>query len=311
MYVAKGERLTKADDFTQLNEKFIKARRDYEMLLESSMSHPPQPTYGRPAYTYGGPPPQSQTPAGGYAPQGQQPDQRYYSPGPAEPQYPPQGGPQPFYFIPPSQQGQVPARGRTPSNPNASTDDLYSAPPARTNANDPRRQTIAFDPRTAAPGGAIGGHVGGPQELATGSFDSPVDNRHSYMGAPPQQGTPQPGYDYAPRPFSPETSKPLNAQPSDPYSQAPVDSYQAQGAPTHAIHTLPSQQQRIPQQPSAPPPSVPTNAGSPVYQAFGTGYQAYQPPGAGGAPPAAGGGGYGRQPVGAAGASASEEGFYR
>ncbi len=34
-----------SDDFTQLNEKFIKARRDYEALLESSMSHPPQPTY--------------------------------------------------------------------------------------------------------------------------------------------------------------------------------------------------------------------------------------------------------------------------
>jgi signal transducing adaptor molecule len=288
------------------------------MLLESSMSHPPQPTYGRPAYTYGAPPP-SQTPAGGYAPQGQQPDQRYYSPGPAEPQYPPQGGPQPFYFIPPSQQGQNPAqgRGRTPSNPNASTDDLYTAPPARTNASDPRRQTIAFDPRTAAPGGAVGTHPGGPQELATGAFDSPIDNRHSYMGAPAQQGTPGPGgYDYAPRPFSPETGKPLNAQPSDPYSQVPTDNYQSGGASQHAIHTLPSQQ-RIPQQPSAPPPSAPTNAGSPVYQAYSGGYQAYQPPGA---VPGAGGAttgaatvpGYGRQPVGAAGAAnGSEEGFYR
>ncbi|KAG5986191.1 ESCRT-0 subunit protein hse1 [Claviceps pusilla] len=35
----------KKDDFTQLNEKFIKARRDYEALLESSMSHPPQHNY--------------------------------------------------------------------------------------------------------------------------------------------------------------------------------------------------------------------------------------------------------------------------
>ena len=34
-----------ADDFTQLNEKFIKARRDYEALLESSMAHPPQHSY--------------------------------------------------------------------------------------------------------------------------------------------------------------------------------------------------------------------------------------------------------------------------
>lgn len=284
------------------------------MLLESSMSHPPQPTYGRPAYAYGAPPP-SQTPAGGYAPQGQQPDQRFYSSGPAEPQYPPQGGPQPFYFIPPSQQGQAPAQGqgRTPSNPNASSDDLYAAPPPRTNANDPRRQTIAFDPRTAAPGGAAGAHPGGPQELATGAFDSPIDNRNSYIGAPLQQATPQPGgYDYAPRPFSPETSKPLSAQPSDPYSQQQqhADGYQV-GAPQHAIHTLPSQQQRLPQQPSAPPPSVPTNAGSPVYQAYSGGYQAYQPPGAGAsAPPAPGTAAYGRQPVGAA-ANGSEESFYR
>lgn len=260
------------------------------MLLESSMSHPPQPTYGRPAYAYGAPPP-SQIPASGYAPQGQQPDQRYYSPAPAEPQYPPQGGPQPFYFIPPSQQGQAPAqpRGRTPSNPNASSDDLYAAPPARTNANDPRRQTIAFDPRPSAPGGG-----GGPQELATGAFDSPIDPRHGYLGAPPQQGTPQP---------------------SDPYSQQPpADNYQT-GAPQHAIHTLPSQQ-RIPQQPSAPPPSVaPANTGSPVYQAYSAGYQAYQPPGVGGAsaPPAAAAAGaptYGRQPVGPT-TNGIEENFYR
>lgn len=71
-----------ADDFTQLNEKFIKARRDYETLLESSMSHPPQPTYGygRPAQPqpYGGVP-------AGYPPQTAQPaqdPQRYYTPNP-------------------------------------------------------------------------------------------------------------------------------------------------------------------------------------------------------------------------------------
>ncbi|KAK8100704.1 Class E vacuolar protein-sorting machinery protein hse1 [Apiospora kogelbergensis] len=77
----------KKDDFTQLNEKFIKARRDYEALLESSMSHPPGPTYHqyahRPSipgqgYPGGGP---------GYAPQGTpapapQDPQRYYTPGP-------------------------------------------------------------------------------------------------------------------------------------------------------------------------------------------------------------------------------------
>lgn len=67
------------DDFTQLNEKFIKARRDYESLLETSMSQPSQTPFGRPTqlpYNYSG---------GGYPPQGPtpQPDSsRYYTPNP-------------------------------------------------------------------------------------------------------------------------------------------------------------------------------------------------------------------------------------
>lgn len=56
------------DEFTQLNEKFIKARRDYEALLEASMAQsgqtpyarPGQPPYGYPAgYPQGPPPPQA------------------------------------------------------------------------------------------------------------------------------------------------------------------------------------------------------------------------------------------------------------
>lgn len=83
------------DDFTQLNEKFIKARRDYESLLESSMSHPPQPTY----HQYAPRPPQMMHGYGGGAPPGpgypsqappqhQHDPQRFYTPGP---QGPPQG----------------------------------------------------------------------------------------------------------------------------------------------------------------------------------------------------------------------------
>lgn len=67
-----------ADDFTQLNEKFIKARRDYEALLETSMSHPPQHNYQQYAMR-----PVQQAyppPAGTYPPQGQDP-QRFYTPG--------------------------------------------------------------------------------------------------------------------------------------------------------------------------------------------------------------------------------------
>jgi len=83
----------KKDDFTQLNEKFIKARRDYEALLESSMSHPPGPTYHqyamRPAIPQGYPTP---VPGGYGAPPPQQDPQRFYTPAPQEPsqqQYPP------------------------------------------------------------------------------------------------------------------------------------------------------------------------------------------------------------------------------
>lgn len=74
-----GPILMVIDDFTQLNEKFIKARRDYESLLEASMSQPPQPQYGRPSqqpYSYGG----------AYPPQGphqaQADPNRYYTPNP-------------------------------------------------------------------------------------------------------------------------------------------------------------------------------------------------------------------------------------
>lgn len=61
------------DDFQQLNEKFIKARRDYEALLESSMAQSAQ-QYARPgpaAYGYGGGPPAAQS----------YPPQRFYTPG--------------------------------------------------------------------------------------------------------------------------------------------------------------------------------------------------------------------------------------
>lgn len=72
--VTEDSTLTLSDDFQQLNEKFIKARRDYESMLEASMAQSAQ-QYGRPAqspYGYGGsgpPPPQ------GYPPQ------RYFTPG--------------------------------------------------------------------------------------------------------------------------------------------------------------------------------------------------------------------------------------
>ena len=67
------------DEFTQLNEKFIKARRDYESLLEASMAHPAQPQYGRPGQPQPGYPGAGPV---GYPPGPPQPDQRYFTPHP-------------------------------------------------------------------------------------------------------------------------------------------------------------------------------------------------------------------------------------
>lgn len=72
-YLVKSWLTFNADDFQQLNEKFIKARRDYEALLESSMAQSAQ-AYARPgpaAYGYGATAPPQQ----GYPPQ------RFYTPG--------------------------------------------------------------------------------------------------------------------------------------------------------------------------------------------------------------------------------------
>ncbi|KAG6012640.1 hypothetical protein E4U41_005258, partial [Claviceps citrina] len=128
----------KKDDFTQLNEKFIKARRDYEALLESSMSQPPQHNY-RPYVMRPAPPPGQQGYAGGvggsggggggYRLQGQAPPPQdpYYGqaappsehslyqpsspPPPPNTNYQPQGPPASPYYV---AGAQVPARGPTP-----------------------------------------------------------------------------------------------------------------------------------------------------------------------------------------------------
>ncbi|KAI0019148.1 hypothetical protein F4780DRAFT_793638 [Xylariomycetidae sp. FL0641] len=190
----------KKDDFTQLNEKFIKARRDYESLLEASMSHPPQPTY----HQYAPRPPMPQgygvpggTPGPGYAPQGpppvqvQQDPQRYYTPGPQGPpqeqiQYqatsPPPNfqrqtpGPAPFYLrapegpaqagAPPPQQyppqaGPPPAQQQPPYAPQGA-----SAPP-------PQQYTPLVEP---------------PSSVAAGKQPATTSS------PPPQQQPQQPQY---------------------------------------------------------------------------------------------------------------------
>ncbi|KAI5849760.1 hypothetical protein BZA05DRAFT_436990 [Tricharina praecox] len=97
-----GKYSQKKDDFVALNEKFIKARRDYELLLESSMSQTAAAHYGRPPaaanpYTY--------PPADAYGNPGQ-----YYSNAP--PHHAPSASPQSASpYGPPQHQQPKPAHG--------------------------------------------------------------------------------------------------------------------------------------------------------------------------------------------------------
>ncbi|EME49693.1 hypothetical protein DOTSEDRAFT_68460 [Dothistroma septosporum NZE10] len=312
----------KKDDFTQLNEKFIKARRDYEALLESSMSqpqyqqqypvrqrqpsHPPQHQqlpYALQQPSMQGYPPQAPSHTQGYqvqppyASQGQhlppQSDvQRYYSPVPGEqpPQQggftslylqngPPQGAtnvPAPFHFIPGGlHQGGPPSTDiRRKPSPNAlrgnnPSSDPYGAPGFQGQVRPNSIHTL---------------NSGNPQELAT--VESPADSRHSYPSAQfQQQPNPQPdAQNQAYEAYSQHSQGPPGqpqAQPSHLKndrdglpSRQRTASFES---PTSVYSTQQDGHQHVPQQPSAPPPGVPTSpglqtSGQPPYQA----YQPYQ-----------------------------------
>ncbi|KAL9002613.1 MAG: hypothetical protein Q9188_004468 [Gyalolechia gomerana] len=260
-----GKYSQKKDDFTQLNEKFIKARRDYESLLEASISQPAQPQYGRhgqPQYGYGG--------GGGYPPQGgavpsQQAPARYYTPNPQEsqtpqPQNPPQNGPLPFTYG--GQQPSVPTpqapypsndpRGRTPS---------ASQPPPSSNPYEHRPQST-YD---------------NPQELSTNSYASPTDGR-------PQGYPQQPNAEYSPSVYTPGVDDPPPPQQSyashqQPYPQGPPPQQQQQQQQQQPYGPgSVSQHQQIPthKPPRAPSP-IPQN--QTPYPALNSGPQhgAYQP----------------------------------
>ncbi|KAK3115317.1 ESCRT-0 subunit protein hse1 [Teratosphaeriaceae sp. CCFEE 6253] len=93
-----GKYSQKKDEFTQLNEKFIKARRDYEHLLEGSMAAPPQ-QYQQQQY----PVRARQTSQPMYAPQQQPQHQGPYGGGGPPQGYPPQGPPSAHAAYPPQQ----------------------------------------------------------------------------------------------------------------------------------------------------------------------------------------------------------------
>ncbi|KAI7229140.1 Class E vacuolar protein-sorting machinery protein, partial [Hortaea werneckii] len=120
-----GRYSQKKDDFTQLNEKFIKARRDYEALLESSMSHPPQP-YQQQQQQFPIRTPQASHPM--YPPPQQQ-RQPYGAPPPAG--YPPQGPPPTSAQGYPPQQPPFAAAQSQPHLPQQDPQQFYSpAPPS-------------------------------------------------------------------------------------------------------------------------------------------------------------------------------------
>ncbi|KAL7970378.1 hypothetical protein HDV63DRAFT_404256 [Trichoderma sp. SZMC 28014] len=298
----------KKDDFTQLNEKFIKARRDYESLLETSMSHPPQHNYqqyamrpGHQAY----PPP-----AGTYPPQGQDP-QRFYTPGPqGRPQYqqtsspppnfpqpgaPAQGSshpaPTPFYVAgaetpagqPPASQ-QYPPRDNAPGiPPNGS-----QPPPLKTTTSPPPQNFNPFQqPPNQQPPSTYGA-----QELATSVYDSPIapnnpNSANTFSSSVYSQDGPAVPHPNDNEPIAPYSSQ---QQPSyqsyQPHQQSPPQQSQNAMAPPPLHPSGPSYESRQNQ---------PGQSGAGAGAGSGGQYRPYVPPGSS-EPSAPGPNDYYRQP---------------
>ncbi|KAI9805914.1 MAG: ESCRT-0 subunit protein hse1 [Sarcosagium campestre] len=299
--VQDNEEIT-VNDFTQLNEKFIKARRDYESLLETSMSQPAQPQYGRPpqsAYGYGAAAPH------GYPPP-QQDNQQYYPPNAQdqEQQDLAQTGANNFYVppnqlrpssIPPPQSLQPQGGpGRAPTN--------QQLQPNSSNPYAPRPQSTYEN----------------PQELATSIYDSPVASSHPQQQQQQQQQHQQPpqqqyppaqvhNTEYSPSVYSPNSPPPPSGpvqeygyppqaqgsqqdaplKQSQPYGAYQTPQAQAQGSLQHAplkqsqpygaFQTPQAQAAHSQQQQSYPTyaaPSVPSTSPPPPKQQQGTGYPA-------------------------------------
>ncbi|KAK3984091.1 autophagy-related protein 13 [Cladorrhinum sp. PSN332] len=253
----------KKDDFTQLNEKFIKARRDYEALLESSMSHPPGPNYHqyamRPQIPQGYPPQQ-----GGYGgPSQPQDPQRFYTPAPTqEPsQYPPQS-PSPNYHRP----GQSVGGGAPVYFAGAEVPPQANQPPSQTPQQQPPQQQQAPPQPQQQP----------PQQPPSqqGYAPRPQDQRVPSGGkqpAPIQTSTsPPPQGQYVPYSQNPGGGAPV--RPQSTYGSGPQElSTSAYDSPIASHHNPsgyyttaanPSAPEdpysaSTPSAPSAPPPAVP------------------------------------------------------
>lgn len=267
-----------------LNEKFIKARRDYESLLETSMSQSSS-HYGRPGqapYNYGGDPYQS---AGGEP-------SRYYTPAP---QMNPSASPslQHGVFSPPSQQPGLPyspGGGRRTSNNFYSPVDSHD--PGLPSHGAPFYVVGQAPPGTQILGGLQGvkpnqrpqsshlpsnlsGHSADgqtqPQELATSVYDSPLDGR------PPQ------GSVFNPNPQSASIpGQEVVPSPSQPPGQPPYSAYQGYSSQQPSSSTGPVFAEAAAS--TGPHPYPVLQSASPL-GAGGTAHQAYATPNGGGRPP--------------------------
>ncbi|KAL2258074.1 hypothetical protein VTK26DRAFT_8754 [Humicola hyalothermophila] len=295
----------KKDDFTQLNEKFIKARRDYEALLESSMSHPPAPTYHhyamRPQMPQGYPPP-----GPGYgAPAQPQDPQRFYTPVPAqEPsQYPspspaphnfqrpgPGAAPAPFYVAgaevpsqsnqppaqppqqqPPQQQyAQRPPEQRIPSGGKQPTPIQTSTTPP------PGSQYTPYQAPQASSGRPQSTYGSGPQELSTSVYDSPIAS-HNTATIPPYSYNASEGEDPYTAAANQNAAAPSVPPPSGPAPPVPAPSSPQQRQSSwghghghaHGHNQYPSYHGQAPSQPSQPPAPTAPYAGGGAYDSVG------------------------------------------
>ncbi|KAH8776350.1 VHS domain-containing protein [Diaporthe sp. PMI_573] len=279
----------KKDDFTQLNEKFIKARRDYEALLESSMSHPPQSNYGpyamRPAIPqgYGGPPgpgypgqgPPPQQEPQGYGPppgpgypqqQQQQPPQdpqRFYTPAPAQEQQqqpPPHQQPHQYQAYPPQQHPQS-----TPSpafqRPSATPAPFYMAGaevPATANQHQ-------YPPQNQGQRVPSAGKQPDVPPIQTNTSPPPAGQYVPYS-RPPIPGSQPPPQDHQ----RPQSTYGPGSGPSNPQELAtsvydsPIASHNPQSAATYTSSAYsPDDGPSAPSEPSYPAPSAPSAPSAP------------------------------------------------
>ncbi|KAI7227106.1 Class E vacuolar protein-sorting machinery protein [Hortaea werneckii] len=180
-----GRYSQKKDDFTQLNEKFIKARRDYEALLESSMSHPPHPYQQQQQFPI-------RTPQAAHPmyPPPQQQRQPYGAPPPAG--YPPQGPPPTSAQGYPPQQPPFAAAQSQPHLPQQDPQRFYSpAPPSEPplSAGGPPPQGFATSPYPPHDGPPI---INGAGASAPFHFIPGGVQQHQQLPPPHQQQQPQP-----------------------------------------------------------------------------------------------------------------------